>query len=277
MNKSDSFQRNDFVKPRSGSTNLVLRKSQVSKFQIYNSLDVLNSIGSIHNVKVHDQMVVLFASLLLKLNRLKDCFTVLNTYGRKCLQNDKLTRANMYKLLAMATLETKTEGYTVKALKHLEKALEKYTFLNSKEGIATCLLLKLHILQIIKYAEDPLDSDCDDADELSADSKISFKKQSKINNTFGLFYKAIKWWEDILDKSRIRLITEYVKRCQKEESIISFTENESILKFIFRPILSVRGNFKDNNSSLKSNKSHSEPKIDCKFFINLFHNIFYSD
>ncbi|CAI2383139.1 unnamed protein product [Moneuplotes crassus] len=224
--------------------NLDFEKSATRNLKSLSSSNLTTSFKTgqqsenIHTIKVYDQMVILFATLLLKLNRLKDCFTVLNTYGRKCLQDDKLTRANMYKILTMATLDTKTEGYTAKALKHCEKAIEKFTLLNSKEGLSSCLLLKLHILQIIKYAEDPLDSDSDDVEACDNEGGDVHSKNSRINSIFEQFYLEIRQCRNSLFSRKIDQIITYIQKFQKNEEVLDFTKNDTILKFLFRPVLS---------------------------------------
>ena len=207
-----------------------------------NKIDMSKNMIEIHQVKTHDQMVILFATLLLKLNRLKDSFTVLNTYGRKCLHEDKLTRANMYKLLAMTSLETRTDGSTEKALKHCDKAIEKFKFLESKEGIASWLILKSYILQITKYTEDPYESDEDEGELV--ESSTSIGKSSKIRNIIEQAIHLINLWDVLspnVKRKWVIILHSFsiiidLRNSVKKEEILDFEKTLDLTKFIQNPI-----------------------------------------
>jgi hypothetical protein len=194
-----------------------------------------------HKLKIHNQMVIMFATLLFKTNRIMDCFTVLNTYGRKCLIYDKLTRANIYRLLAMVTvtLETENEDAAVKALNHCDKAIEKFKSLGSNQGLASCLLLKMHILQVIKYTEDPLDSDEDENDQQTGSLK-TVGNSSRVANVRKHFYKVITKGDDTFQNLKITHIIDYVKKSSREEPIINLTQDQDVLELIISPILIIK-------------------------------------
>lgn len=134
--------------------------------------------------------------------------------------------------------------------------------LGSKEGIASCLLLKLHILQIIKYAEDPLDSDSD-GETLEGEAPDSKQGNSKIQNVFEQFYHYMNMCNSRAVYPKIERIINYVKQFQKTEEVLNFTKNEAMLKFLFRPVLSSEIG-KGEETPRKSHRKLSDPSTERK-------------
>ncbi|CAI2380485.1 unnamed protein product [Moneuplotes crassus] len=191
-----------------------------------------------HSIEVHDRLVILFATVLLKIDRINDCLTVLNFYGRRCLHGDSLTRANMYKLLSLSLLETDSDGSTEKALKNCEKALEKYRHLESNQGIVSCMLIKLYILQLIKFKEDPFESDEDESFDIQ-DSPKSIGKTSKINNLIEESCKRLNKCPKLSIKQKESIINE-LYLSERMIRPIDIKNNQSISKFLNDPIFTVQ-------------------------------------
>ena len=157
-----------------GANNKTIERSSTKQYKCKNSFNELPKMIESKELPLHDKFVLLFATLLLKSERFNDSFDVCNIYGRRCLHENELTRANLYKLLALSTLEKGNEGYANRALKHWDKAIKKFKSIRCLEGKASCLLIKIHILQVIKY-----ENNSDESEDESSDSNGD-KNSSKI-------------------------------------------------------------------------------------------------
>jgi hypothetical protein len=120
--------------------------------------------------------------------------------------------------------------------------LKKFRELNCKEGEAMSLFLKAHILQKSDITEDLNDSDQENENDY-------------LHHYFGIIEKfigLISDLKDIISNEKFEMIKNLVLDSAAQEIPIKLTEDNVIIEFLRRPILSLKNvdvNTSSNNSS----------------------------
>jgi len=78
-----------------------------------------------HRCGIHEELVILFATMLIKSANYNASNKVLEEFGRACL-TDNLARANIYKLLSFNSIMLEQMRSEVKTLNYCNKAIEKF-------------------------------------------------------------------------------------------------------------------------------------------------------
>ena len=94
------------IKTYGRNASLLSNKNTVGRVSTLNekSKSTLSNKKKSREVKelgTHEKFVILFATLLLRAERINDSFYVCNIYGRRLLHDNELARANIYKILAL--------------------------------------------------------------------------------------------------------------------------------------------------------------------------------
>ncbi|CAI2370153.1 unnamed protein product [Moneuplotes crassus] len=210
-----------------------VERSNTKQYKYKNSFNDLPKLLKSKDIALHDKFVLLFATLLLKSERFNDSFDVCNIYGRKCLHESELTRANLYKLLALTTLEKGNEGSANKALKHCEKAIKKFKNIKCLEGKASCLFIKILTLQLVKYENNSEGSE----DGESSDSNEN-RKFSKIMKLISEVEKILPNIKSPFDEDQISQLMDVLYKSEKEKTPYDITSIQNLQDFLQTPTLS---------------------------------------
>ncbi|CAI2375874.1 unnamed protein product [Moneuplotes crassus] len=234
-------EKEQFLKKYDRNASLISNKDTLGRISTHNekaksTLSNKRISREAKELKIHDKFVILFATLLLRSERINDSFDVCNIYGRKLLQDNELTRANIYKILALTCLETGTDGSTPKALKHCDKAMQKFKNIQCLEGKVCCMLIKILIMQLLKYDNDSDYSDEEnsfDSDENNTDTAISKRIAKLISETTSILPTLNTYFSEY----HCERISEELNKSEEEKRPYHLTSIPSLQKFVRNPIL----------------------------------------
>jgi len=183
--------------------------------------------------KLHEKLIILFATMLIKNENYATSRKVLEEYGRGCIK-DKLARANIYKLLAFSSINTEGNGSEVQALKHCERAIEKFHELRCKDGEAQCLLVYAYIFQQTNAVVDAYDSEnyFDESDEEN-NNETDFGYYCQI---IGNFISLLKHSKINFSESKMNALKQISTDTINSECIIDLSPSSIASEFALIPI-----------------------------------------
>jgi len=202
-------------------------------------------------------MIILFATLLTKSDSYSESIKLLEQYGLAYLE-DMLSRANVYKLLAINHILIQTPGSYTKAMKYWAKAIEKFQKLKCSEGEAMWFMIKTCALQLSGLIGDTADDMSDEEYEYQDNIESYSTLMDRIKILLSDFVQTNnnKNYQEVKDE---------VKTYSHEYSIDTLFKNDSTSKmFVLKSVLNhqrppVEGSTDkwDKYYNLKSNISES--------------------
>lgn len=202
----------------------------------------------VHEVKIHDQMMILFGSILLQCNQFEAAIKVLEEIGLDSC-SDRLTHANVLRLICLTFLKDSGDSiYTARS--YCERAITKNDQVKCIKGLAICHLLRLHILLKISQKENPdhsAEGGCGSDDLEFEANKNSMGLESldsisadKIKRTFSQWKTRMKQLTEFDSLPLYKTIFDYVKNYEDNILNLKLDEGEiaeKVMKFWMIPII----------------------------------------